>query len=251
MTFFQAVILGIVQGLTEFLPISSSGHLVIFQHLLNIGEPPIIFDAAVHLATLGAVLIYFRQQIWAAKLKDWLIIAVGTVPAMGFGLFVKSYLDNLFSSLSLISATLFVTGLLMFYAHYLARRNTKPLKKITLLRGFWIGVWQAAAILPGISRSGATVAGALANDINREAAFSFSFLLSIPAILGASLLLIFDELGSLDQVFSLNVLTGMMAAFIFALLSLAWFHRVISNSKLWLFGVYCIGLSILVFFIFL
>ncbi len=244
MTFFQAIILGIVQGLTEFLPVSSSGHLVIFQHIFSLQEPPIIFDVSVHVATLLAVFVFFRKRIIQTSFRDWIIIGIGTIPTVIAGLLLKSHIETLFSSLILVATNLVITGFLMFGTHYLIikRKNKKKqTRNIHWKQALWIGCCQACAIFPGISRSGSTVAGGIIAEVDREKAFEFSFLLSIPAIIGATLLQL-EEVVSGSVILNFHISTllyGSVFAFLFALISLQWFRHVIQKAQLWMFGVYC------------
>lgn len=249
MTSLEAILLGVVQGLTEFLPVSSSGHLVIFQYFLNIQEASLLFETVVHLATLGAVLIFFKDKFLHITKNQLLITAVGTLPAIVFGLGAKDFIEASFSSLPFVTVNLALTGLIMCGAHYFIKRNqnkeTKNFDQLTWKDGLIVGCWQALAILPGISRSGSTVFGGVANTIERNAAFQLSFYLAVPAILGASVLQILDliqnPLPSTEPV--LPYLLGGTTAFVFGMLSLRLFQYIISSAKLYYFGIYCLLLS--------
>ena len=212
MDFFQAVTLGIVQGLTEFLPISSSGHLVLFQSLLGLEEPQLLFDIAVHVGTLVAVCLFylpdlkeiartlFSRSLWKQRgggfgkrlvkipqMRLLALIIVGTLPTVGLGLAFRPIADVLFSSIRIVGFMLLATGLLL----WLTRRTEetgRDVGQLTVRDALYIGVVQGLAILPGISRSGSTIAIGLLRGIDRKTAARYSFLLSIPAILGALLL---------------------------------------------------------------
>ena len=207
MSFFQALIQGIVQGLTEFLPVSSSAHLVIVPYLLNWDLDPekaFIFNVLVQLGTLVAVIIYFwkdlvsivtttlqglkEKQAFATSERrlGWYII-LGTIPAGLAGLILKSKVEETFSSPTLTAVLLFVTAILLSLAEILSKKE-KELDQLTWLDSLVIGIFQALAIFPGISRSGATVAGGLFKGYTRETAARFSFLLSVPIMLAAGLL---------------------------------------------------------------
>ncbi len=209
MTLLQAVTLGIIQGLTEFLPVSSSGHLVLFQHLFGLSQPELAFDIAVHIGTLTAVCIFFHKDISAttASLARWIfsrnfrqntgpanpeirlaaMIVAGSVPTAIIGLGLHDIADLLFSSVLLVGFMLLATGFWIWFT----RCKKGPGKGISGFRtwhALLIGIAQGLAIIPGISRSGATIATALYLGIDRATAVRYSFLLSIPAITGAALL---------------------------------------------------------------
>jgi len=249
----QSILLGIVQGLTEFLPVSSSGHLVLFQKLLGFAEPPIFFDTLVHFATLLAVVFYLRKDIIniLMNLKKnlnliWLLI-LGTLPAVIFALLFKDYIESSFNSLWMLSAGFFITAALLFITKFL-EEGRKDLQKIDWKDSVIIGAFQAIAILPSISRSGATISSALYRNIKREDAFKFSFLLSIPAIFGAMVLQIFDfNWQKLNGGVLPNIL-GFVAAAIFGFLSLKLLEKIIKTGKLHYFAIYCFVLSLVILF---
>jgi len=214
MNILEALILGIVQGLTEFLPVSSSAHLVFVPALLRV-PPNVAFDVLLHAGTLLAVTGYFWRDILAvigaffssladlfkgdfrrglkeepSKRLAWFII-VGSIPAAAFGLLFKGFIEGLFSSVPTVALFLIGTGVLLWFADKAGCRD-RTAKDITLRDSLAIGLAQAAAIAPGISRSGATIAAGLFRGFERETAARASFLLSIPAILGATILHIKD-----------------------------------------------------------
>jgi len=209
MGWLEAILLGIVQGLTEFLPVSSSGHLVLFQSLFGMKEPELFFDVSVHVGTLLAVCVFFFEDLrqigstlfskatWragqAGRLRRWRqmpemrllgLICVGSVPTVLLGLAFRPVAHVLFSSIRLVGIMLLITGLLLWFTRGLKRggRNTVEL---TLWDGLCVGIMQGLAIFPGISRSGSTIAVGLFKGLDRETAARYSFLLSIPAIVGA------------------------------------------------------------------
>jgi undecaprenyl-diphosphatase len=211
MSIFQAVILGAVQGITEFLPVSSSGHLVLFQHIFGITEPTLFFDTLVHVGTLAAVFTVLWKDIWGIlrriiqPLTFYLIVA--TLPAVIFALLFKDFIENAFSSGSFPGFAFLITSALLIIAEVLSKRAGKPdrsggsavsgagKKEMKWPDALIIGLLQAVAILPGVSRSGSTLSGALSRGLDRDFAARFSFLLSIPAILGALVL----QLGELAK----------------------------------------------------
>lgn len=251
MTILESIILGITQGLTEFLPVSSSGHLVIVEQLLGITSTALTFEIIVHLATLLAVIWYFRKDLLKIQLRELWLLGIGTIPAVLFGVFFKDWIEAAFNSLLQVSFELSITAALLFFAQHKLRQMSKGEIKgrtdITTKDAAIIGSWQAVAIMPAISRSGSTVAGALFLNIDREVAFRYSFLLSIPAILGAAVFQLMNV--DFSQPFIASDLIpyafGFVFALVFGLLSLRWFHLVIKRLKLHYFGFYCLGLSLL------
>lgn len=233
MSFLEAFILGIVQGLTEFLPISSTGHLTLTGKLfgvINNDQQWTAFIAIIQLGTLAAILFYFRKDIVdivLAFLKDnlserkgfsqqqlnsklgWLII-IGTIPVVVIGLGFKDIIEGaLTKNLYVISGSLIVLALILAFAEKTAKFK-KDIKDITIVDSIIIGLAQAMALIPGSSRSGTTITGGLFVGLNREAAARFSFLLSIPAILASGLLQLYQELGNInstDEVFNLIIAT--------------------------------------------
>lgn len=247
----QSILLGIVQGLTEFLPVSSSGHLVLFQKLFGFQEAPIFFDTLVHFATLLAVLFYLRKEIWQilTNLKKsinliWLLV-LGTLPAVIFALLFKDYIENSFNLVWLLSVGFFITAALLLATKFIGNEK-KDMQEISWLDSFIIGIFQAVAILPSISRSGATISSALYRGIKREDAFKFSFLLSIPAIAGAMVLQVFDfNPSNLNGGFWPNAL-GFIFAAVFGFFSLFILERIAQKGKLHYFAVYCFVLGALI-----
>ena len=258
MTFIHALILGLAQGLTEFLPISSSGHLVIGQKLLGFSQPPVLFDILVHVGTLTAVFVFFRKIIWQltkrtvetikAKTipKEATVIIVGTIPAVIIGFFLNPFLEVIFSSITLVGIALVITSILLF-STVLIKKSDKKINQITKFDALVIGILQALAILPGISRSGSTVVAGLWRNLKRETAFTFSFLLSIPAILGAVSLQLTD-LKIMDSQQMLPNLVGFISAALSGYLALILFKKAVVNKKLAYFGIYCLLVGVAIFF---
>ncbi len=217
MSIDQALLLGLVQGLTEFLPLSSSGHLVIFQQFMGLSEAPLAFDTLIHVATLTAVLLYFRKSIPFFFKQKFLHLVVGTIPAIFFGLFIYRFGQWTFNDLNLLALGFLATSLLLFLAEHITKAGS-PLNQLNLKHSLIIGVFQALAILPSISRSGATIAAGRLVGLSKESAFVFSFALSVPAILAAISLTGKDLFSAEYQ--PTPLLTGFLAAFITGLLSL-------------------------------
>jgi len=256
MTIFQAILLSIIQGVTEFLPISSSGHLVLFQKIFNISEAPILFDVLLHLGTLTAIFIFFNKEIisliknWRKKKNTWLFLFVGTLPAAFFGYLFNSKTEKIFNSLSLLAFCWIFFGLLLLLSCYFRFRKRKLTKTSDLTGwkdGLIIGLFQAIALLPGVSRSGSTMVGSFWRGFSRSSAFELSFLLSIPAIFGAAVLELKD--GRLDSV---SIPVGVFCMFLSALVgyfSLKFLLKVLKSDKFYWFGFYCLALGILVLFL--
>jgi len=256
MDFWRAIELGLVQGLTEFLPVSSSGHLVLAEHLLGVDPPGISFEVVLHLGTLLAVLVYFRHRLWdigqdlvqrrtVANRHDgrkyFLALVIGTIPAGVAGILFKDQVEAAFSAPKAAAAFLLVTGVFLL-ATRLARGMQRPL---TLPRAFLVGCAQAVALLPGISRSGSTMSAAMGLGISPAAAAEFSFILSIPAILGATVLSVGEALaeGISGPIAAVYALGGCVAALV-GYASLWLLFGMIKKGRFWWFGVYCLVVGI-------
>ncbi|MFC1496088.1 undecaprenyl-diphosphate phosphatase [Candidatus Margulisiibacteriota bacterium] len=267
------LILGIVQGLTEFLPVSSSGHLVIFTKLLNL-PTDLFFDALVHVATLLAVAIYFRKEILDLlkgffagmiqviktrairpalnesirfKIACWIL--VGTFATGVIGISFEDYFEGWFDSLFHVGCFLLLTGALILLAEWLGS-GTKKEKGFTRMDALIIGAAQGCAIAPGLSRSGATISMALLRDLDRKLAARFSFLLSIPAILGAALFQLKDLIEELPySIPYVQYALGFVAAFVSGYWAIKIFMNLIQKSSLRPFAYYCfiIGVIVLLF----
>lgn len=256
MNYWQAIIMGIVQGLTEFLPISSSGHLEIASVLFGIqGDENLLFTIVLHFATALSTLVVFRREI-GALLKNCfqrqgkadrlfaLKIIVSMVPAVIVGLALEDWIDQLFvGNLTLVAAALIITAVLLF----LSGKKTKNTENINIPKALIIGIAQAIAILPGISRSGATIATAILLKINREKATFFSFLMVLPLIFGK----IAKDILSGDLHFengqTTAVAMGFIAAFFSGLLACKWMIALVKKSKLHYFAYYCLIVGLVVF----
>lgn len=242
---FSAILLGVIQGITEFLPISSSGHLVIAQQTLQLNQNLLWFDIMVHVASLVAIIIFFKDTLRQLTLKKTKNIILGTVPAVIVGLLFQSHIEHAFQSLPLVAIALVVTGFLLVIAHR-AHKGDNTWQSLGFKSVLIIGLFQSLALVPGISRSGATLTGSILVGLSLPQAFQFTFLLAIPAILGAFSLQLF----SLEQSISLSppILFGFMAAALTSLAALTLLKSVIKHHKLIWFAYYCfaLGLSIIV-----
>jgi len=250
MTIFEAAILGIIQGLTEFLPISSSGHLVIGQKVLGISVAGNVFEIVVHLGTLVSVLIVFWSDIWQliTSLKSTptqkyiFAIVIGTLPAMVIGFLFKDIISEAFENIKVVAVTLMITGLILLTTKFI---NTK-LKDISVGRGLLIGIAQGMAIIPGISRSGMTISLGMYLGIAPDKAAKFSFLLGIPAIFGAGLLTGLDLMESSEPTLALSVLiVGFVSSLLVGWISLKWLLGLIKSGKFHWFGVYCLLIGLI------
>lgn len=259
MTLIDAIILGIVQGLTEFLPISSSGHLALSNRLLGFDKESlgIEFDILLHFSTLLAVLIYFRKKLILMivslfkqgsnkdKKMIWLLI-VGTLPVVFIGLLLKDSVETISSRPILVCILLCTTGIILFLPVWLKINKKINLGKASALI---IGFSQALAILPGISRSGVTITTGMILGISPKKAAEFSFLLAIPAIVGGTILKM-NEISSIPANQFGIYLGGMIAAFITGLIAIFCVLNLISKGKFAHFGFYClfIGTTGLIYF---
>ncbi len=245
MNIFQAVVLGIIQGITEFLPVSSSGHLVLFQKLFRIQEPTMFFDVVLHIGTLIPVFIIFWDKIFALIKKpfqkySYLIIAA-TLPAVIVALLFGDQIEN---GKFLAPAFIF-TGIILLYADKAA--NKKNDENISFGDSLAIGFMQAVAIIPGVSRSGSTISASLACGLNKNSAAKFSFILSIPAIIGAAVLQLKNVIANQNFSFSAPIIFGFIAAIFSGYLSIKFMLKLINESKLKFFSYYVFTLAFFIF----
>ncbi|OGM16016.1 hypothetical protein A2V56_01505 [Candidatus Woesebacteria bacterium RBG_19FT_COMBO_42_9] len=245
MDILSAALLGLIQGLTEFLPVSSSGHLVLAQSLIpGFTQPGVLFDVVLHFGTTFAVLYYFAKKILALDRKYLILLAIGTIPAGLIGYFFQSQLEAMFGNVSWVAIELIITGILNLIIDKLPSRKAV----ISIKNSFLIGVAQAVAIIPGISRSGATIFTGVSLGISKREAAEFSFLLSVPAILGANLLQIMTH--GFDNGIAVNsYMVGLIVSFIVGLASISLVFKFLEEGKFKVFGIYSILLGALVLII--
>lgn len=253
MTFLEALIFGVVQGLTEFIPVSSSGHLVILHSFLNTNLQGVSFDVLLHLATLLAVILYFRKDIAVimknilnlfsgeeVSIKDKRLIyglIIATIPAAVLGVFLDSIIEHIFRSTLSVAVALIIGSIVFFVAEKISKED----RTISNKNSFLVGCFQALALVPGVSRSGITISGGLILGLKREEAVRFSFLLSIPIILGAGLVkLMGDSALTIDG----PVLTGSLVAFISGLFAIHFLVRFLKNNSLMVFVWYRVALAV-------
>ncbi len=246
MTVLQAFILGAVQGLTEFLPVSSSGHLVIFQHLFGITDTPLVFDVLVHMGTLIAVFIAFWPDIVAILRKPFskmtYLIIVGIIPAGLAGYLLAPYFEATFRSLLVVGIGLIFTGAILMISEKYANKNIglKQEYETSYFDVIFIGLIQALAIIPGISRSGSTISAGLFTGLDRDFAARFSFLLSIPVILGAGVFELKDIIGvGLPSASIIPYITGVISAAVFGYFAIKVVLRLVKKGRLSAFSYYC------------
>jgi len=263
----QAIILGVIQGLTEFFPVSSSGHLVIFQQMMGLKESVLMFDISLHVGTLAAIVIYFFNDILsilksvirsvlslfrgesgpvsskeASDIKmAWLIIA-GSLPTavIGFGFHLIS--DVIFSSLFIVGTSLMITGGVLLGTRWV-NQEEKPGSGFSIKQALLIGIIQGLAVIPGVSRSGSTISTALFIGVNRDSAIRYSFLLSIPAILGALVLQVLSDASGSGNVSSGVMAIGLVTSLIVGYAALSLLVKMVQKGHLYFFTPYCFVLG--------
>lgn len=253
MNITQAFLLGAIQGLTEFLPVSSSGHLVILSSFIK-AENNLTFDISVHFASLIAIFIFFYKDI-TAVLKDLrerklaqttlFKIVLASIPAFLVGFFLNDAVESLFQNPSLAASMLYVTAGILFLAEISGRKAVNQKRDFSLRDALLVGAFQALAIVPGISRSGSTIAAGIFSGHSRESSARFSFLLAIPAISGAMLLDIFQT--GFSGIFSITVLTGFISSFVFSYLALKVLFAALRRYSLYPFAAYCFAVTTIYF----
>ncbi|MCH9031137.1 MAG: undecaprenyl-diphosphate phosphatase [candidate division Zixibacteria bacterium] len=249
MAYWDAALLGLIQGLSEFLPISSSGHLTLASALFGlnvVGGSALSFEIAVHIGTLLSVLIYFRKRLLttaqgvfskdgAESRKLVRYIVIGTIPAALVGLSFKDSIQGFFADPAMTAALLVINGFVLLSTGFVSKSN----KTMNLKSSLLIGVAQAAALLPGISRSGSTIATALHLKISPKGAAEFSFLLAIPVILGAVILSVGDFAALNEEQLGVFAV-GAIVASVSGYMAIGWMMKLIEAGKFLYFGIYCI-----------
>lgn len=252
MSIVEAVILGAVQGITEFLPVSSSGHLVLLQKILNISEPALLFDTVVHGGTLLAVLAVLWKDVRSILRCPFQaltgLLILGTIPAVIAALFFGDAVEAAFSSAAFLGWAFLITAAALFCGEALSRRRglTRLSGRMSWLDALIIGIAQAVAIIPGVSRSGLTLSASLSRKLERSFAARFSFLLSIPAILGALVLQVKDLSGKSSGISGAALAAGTLTAALVGFFSIKIMLRIIRSSTLRPFAFYTAVLGILV-----
>lgn len=261
MSFIHAIILGLVQGLTEFLPVSSSGHLLIFNSLLGYDRLSITFSVIVHFASLIAVVIFFYKDILSItkavlgfvfnrskqskeallSAKFGFFIILSTIPTAFMGIFLKDFFEQFFAAGWYTGIFLIVTAIFLMIAHKFTS-GKKTMKEFKWFDSLLIGIAQGFAIFPGVSRSGSTISMALLRGIKPELAARYSFILSIPAILGAVIFDVKDVAGT----FSLVYVAALVASFVSSMFAIGLFIKILEKKRLDIFAIYCVIVGILI-----
>ncbi|MBM7606410.1 undecaprenyl-diphosphatase [Metabacillus crassostreae] len=252
MDWLQAIILGIIQGLTEFIPISSTGHLYLGRNFFGLEEAGLFLDTMLHIGTLIALFVFYKD-ILVKLIKNpfsriGLLLIVGTIPAVIAGLLFNDYFETISKTGVTIGWEFLVTGLFLWFADSI-KNGEKKVDDITFFDSFFIGSFQAIAIFPAISRSGMTIVGALIRKMDKEAAAYFSFLLSIPAICGGVIFQFKDILsGNVPQISFTSMLVATIASAIFGYIAVKFMISFVKNKSLKLFAIYVwvLGITILI-----
>lgn len=265
MDWLQALILGLVQGLTEFLPVSSSGHLAIGREILGVeAAEDLVFEITVHVATVLATIIVFRKQIWKLlcglfKFKyndetDYILkICVSMIPVFIVGMFFKDKVESLFSSLLVVGLALVVTAMLLLFSDIYGGRSKVAARRYRNGIGWWqaltVGIGQAFAVIPGLSRSGTTISTGLLCGVKREAVAQFSFLMVLVPILGEAFLDLVGGDVAASSVGTLPLLVGFLAAFVSGLFACKVMIALVKKAKLRWFALYCaiVGLVVIIY----
>lgn len=258
MDLFQAFILGMLQGVSEFLPISSSGHLVLGEHFLGLEVADLkMFDVAVHVATLLAIVVYFWKDILGlfkafgklccgnrdkdVQLLNYIII--GTLPVVGAGLFLEDWIDSIFRNVESVAFAMIVVAMVFVIGEWFLKKNGES--KMNVWKALFIGFAQMLALVPGVSRSGSTIVAGLFSGMKREQAARFSFLLGTPAIFGAGLLKSLDFFSGASIGVELSALAvGFVSAFLFGLISVWGLMKFLKKHTLLVFAVYLLVLGV-------
>ncbi len=265
MPLFEALIFGIVQGITEFLPISSTAHIIITELLFGYNFPGLAFEIYLHIGSVFAVILYFRRELWTVIRGFFLYIInksaayrvhfffglyiiIATVITGSMGLILKNLVVDVFKTPLFIAAALAVTGTALIIIERFREYGSRTEEKMTFLDSIIVGLGQAIAVLPGISRSGSTLVFALWVGLERDTAVRYSFLLAIPAILGSSVLAVRDVSGALWGAIGTGpMVVSFLAAFVFSLVGIVWLIDFLKRGRLLYFAIYCYIVAILVF----
>ncbi len=242
----QAILYGALQGISEFLPISSSGHIVLLQRLWQVNAPPLLLDVSLHTGTLAALVFAFRKDLidLVRHPRDplWRHLLAGTVPTVAIALWFQPWIETAFATGQMLGAEFLLTGLLLLLAE---TRSGLYSGRIGLSQAFLIGCAQGAAILPALSRSGLTMSAAIGLGVKREEAVRFSFLLSIPALLGATMFAFKNAGSTLQQVFTPMLLLAVLISALTGYLAIRFLLKWVSRHSVRPFGYYTVGLGVL------
>lgn len=259
MEIFNAIILGLIQGLTEFLPISSSGHLIIFRDFLGLSsQNSLAYDAILQLATTLAIIVYFRKDlfIFFTRIKNKQIIEqdknkiifiiIATIPAVILGLLLENYMETIFRNSLLVALTAVLGAIVMYFADKFNQKNISK-NNLNKKKSFAIGLFQALALIPGMSRSGMTISGGLFMNLKRETAVRFSFLMAIPILLGSGAKKFLDlyQTNTLNDI-SLPLFIGVITAFVSGLWAINFLIKYLKTNSFKNFIIYRIVLAVVI-----
>lgn len=256
MNYWEAVVLGIIQGFSEYLPVSSSGHLVLAQKILGVNAEGVTFEVVVHIGSLFAVIMYFRHKLWEMAKSFFAIgdseprryaiyLILGTFPAALAGLILEDFFDRMFDSPQFTSFFLLITGVILISTKFAGHGA----RTVSLASALLIGLAQACAILPGISRSGSTISAGIWSRLEPAKAAEFSFLLSIPAIAGAAVLKS-NEIASLNSLLIGPYSLAALTSFVSSLVAIHWLLSIIKKGRFGLFAFYCFAVGALSLYLF-
>ncbi|MGG0853716.1 undecaprenyl-diphosphate phosphatase [Metabacillus fastidiosus] len=253
MDWLQAVILGIIQGLTEFLPISSTGHLFLGRKLFGLEEAGLFLDTMLHIGTFIALIVFYKDILLKLIKKPFsrltLLLIVGTIPAVIAGVLFSDFFDEISKTGVTIGWEFLITGLFLWFADSI-KKGEKKVEDLTLFDSLFIGSFQAFAIFPAISRSAMTIVGAIIRKMDKEAAAYFSFLLSIPAIFGGVVFQMKDiYTGNIPQISFLSMLCATIASAIFGYIAVKFMISFVKKRSLKIFAIYVFALGLVVLFI--
>jgi undecaprenyl-diphosphatase len=256
MNIWKSILLGLVQGITEFLPVSSSGHLVLFKRILSVEDVPLLFDVLLHVATLIVIIYFFRSRIFIIikamvstlkgstdqsdreQMRLVLVILAGTVLTAVIGFTLQDI--QMFHETQTVSLLFILTGVLLLSLRFIPKREDRPVR---LSHGIWVGIAQGLGTLPGISRSGITISAGIYSGLERKRAGELSFLLSIPAVAGALILELSDAASLSAQLSFTAIAGGFITALVTGLLSLKLLFFLINSGRLYMFSFYLIPLG--------
>ena len=248
MSIITAIFLGAIQGLTEFLPVSSSGHLALANNLLNIPQGTIFFEVVLHLGTLFAIMLFMQKKIVSLVIdgikefldksnkekknfKYMVYIIIGIIPAVIFALFFDKIIESSFSNIRFIGLFFLITSILLYSTKFFSGNSDVNLKN-----SLWVGIAQIIALFPGISRSGTTISAGIIFGIDKEKACDFSFFMALPLIFGAFL----KEIVSCKPVFEMNFVYGFISSFIFGYISVVFLYKILKSNKFYYFSYYLV-----------
>lgn len=240
MEIIYAAILGIVQGVTEFLPVSSSGHLAVIGSILELNQPGILFEALLHGGTALAVVWYLRERILKFTVRDIVLVVIASIPAGIVGIFLSDQVEGLFSITRLVGFAFLITA----FINYRTDKQTGKRENIDAWDAIVIGLFQGIAIIPGISRSGATIYAGSKMNLSKIRAAEFSFLMSLPAIIGANVLELIKHGADADFSLILGVV-GFASAFVSGLFAIKFLMRMLAEQRLRYFSYYLLVLGVL------